>query len=29
VFFRTTEAQVIILGIVHGRRHPRLWRSRQ
>ena len=29
VFFRTTEAEVIILGIVHGRRHPRLWRSRQ
>ena len=29
VFFRTTPAEVIILGVIHGRRHPRLWRSRQ
>ena len=28
VFFRTTTDEVIILGVVHGRRHPRLWRSR-
>lgn len=29
VFFRTTTEDIVILGIIHGRRHPRLWRSRQ
>lgn len=29
VFFRATPEEAIILGIVHGRRHPREWRSRR
>ncbi len=29
VLFRTTADEVIILGVIHGRRHPRLWKSRQ
>jgi plasmid stabilization system protein ParE len=29
VFFRTTTDEIIILGVVHGRRHPREWRFRQ
>jgi plasmid stabilization system protein ParE len=29
VFFRTTTDEIVILGVIHGRRHPRQWRSRQ
>jgi plasmid stabilization system protein ParE len=29
VFFRTTTDEIIILGVIHGRRHPRQWRSRR
>jgi plasmid stabilization system protein ParE len=29
VFFRVTTSEVVILGIVHGRRSPAQWRSRQ
>lgn len=29
VFFRMTTHEIIILGVIHGRRHPQQWRSRQ
>ena len=29
VFFRIVTDEIIILGIIHGRRHPRQWRSRR
>jgi toxin ParE1/3/4 len=28
VFFRMTSEEVIVLGVIHGRRHPRHWRGR-
>lgn len=29
VFFQTTTAEILILGVLHGRRHPQQWKSRQ
>jgi len=29
IFFRMATEEVIVLGVVHGRRHPRQWRSRR
>jgi len=29
VFFRVAAAEIVILGIVHGRRNPSRWRQRQ
>lgn len=28
VFYRVVQEEVVILGVVHGRRHPRSWKSR-
>jgi plasmid stabilization system protein ParE len=29
VFFRTVTDEIVILGVIHGRRHPQLLKSRQ
>jgi plasmid stabilization system protein ParE len=29
VYFRPTEDEIIVLAVMHGRRHPRNWRSRR
>ncbi len=29
VFFQVLEEEIVILGVVHNRRHPRSWQSRR
>ena len=29
VYFRPNEDEIIVLAVMHGRRHPRNWRSRR
>lgn len=29
VFFRLIDDEIVVLGIVHGRRHPPTWKSRR
>ncbi len=28
LFFRVLEDEIVVLGVVHGRRHPETWQSR-
>lgn len=28
VYFQVLEDEIVILGVIHGRRHPRTWQSR-
>ena len=28
VFYRVLQDEIVVLGVVHGRRHPRSWQSR-
>ena len=28
VFYHVLQDEIVVLGVVHGRRHPRLWQSR-
>lgn len=29
VFFRARESEIVVVAVMHGRRHPRRWRSRR
>ncbi len=29
VFFELREDEIVVLAVVHGRRHPRIWQSRR
>ena len=29
VYFHATSDEIVVLGVVHGRRHPRRWQSRR
>jgi plasmid stabilization system protein ParE len=29
IYFRLLDEEIVILGVVHGRRHPRIWERRR
>lgn len=29
VFFELLDDEIVVLAVIHGRRHPRIWRSRR
>jgi plasmid stabilization system protein ParE len=29
IYFRATPNEIVVLAVIHGRRHPRRWQSRR